>query len=120
MMEQEVCKQEMQTEKGRNSKTWDGDQAGMQAEMWCRRKTVTGTDRNRVKERGAGSRRQEEARAWVGWGHTKETEREKEANQSPERVKDSRRAGPSLLTASVPGWVLASSEPLLKLLHVGA
>lgn len=80
-------------------------------------------DRDRQKQgQGKGSReqRQEEARAWVGWGHTKETEREKEANQSPQRVKGSRRAGPSLLTASVPGWVLAFSEPLLKLLHVGA
>lgn len=62
-----------------------------------------GTQRNRVKERGTGSRRQEEARTWVGWGQTKETEREKEANQSLERVKGSRRVGPSLLTASVPG-----------------
>lgn len=117
---EQVYKQEMQTEKGRSSKTWDGDQVGMNAEIWCGKKDG---DRDRYKQgqgKGSRSRRQEETRGWVGSGQTKETEREKEANQSPERMKGRRGVGPSLLTASVPGWVLASSEPLLKLLHVGA
>lgn len=96
------------------------DMQGWRQRCGAAGKMVAGTDRNRVKERGAGSRGQEEARGWVGWGQTKETEREKEANQKPERMKGSRQVGLSLLMAAVPGWVLASSEPLLKLLHVGA
>lgn len=43
----------------------------MEAETWHRSKTATRTDRSMVKERGAGSRRQEEARSWVGPGPRK-------------------------------------------------
>lgn len=75
-----MCKQEMQTEKGRSSKTWDADQVGMKAEMWCSKKDG---DRDRQKQgQGKGSREQKAGRGQgLGGVGTNKRDREGKGGQ---------------------------------------